>query len=509
MAEKKKIQKKTTQKRVTKVTPVKKSKKVEKEFKPRFSWLLVLFVPLLAFEAAMGISLLTKVQKLNLLQTWQYLLVVVVMAAIFAFSAYKIIFSRKTGKVLKTILLVLTFLLGALYCYGSHYASHVITFVEGMTGEHVQTETYSVYVIKNGGYKELKNLQRQSVGYVSTNPNRAETEAQLQNAVEHKAVDFENVGEIATALFDAKVGAIVLNNSYLDVLAETNLDFENRTTVLYSFEVRIDSPDEPITVDIKTEPFIMYISGTDSRSGLNAVARSDVNMLAVVNPKARKILLVSIPRDYYVQLHGTTGTKDKLTHAGIYGVNMSKTTIEDLFGIEVNYTTKVSFSTVISVVDTLGGIEIDSDQEFTAYTNKSCHIQQGKQILNSACALAYSRERYAYTSGDRHRIQNQQDVTIAILNKLSDPHYLAKYPKILENAEGSFETTMSYDEITNFAKHQLSTLQGWEVERISVDGYGASLPTYSMGAQNLYVMIPDQATVDAAKAKIDEVMTAE
>lgn len=497
----------------TKVAPAKKAapvKPVKKTAKrSRFSWLLALFVPVLAFEAAMGVSLLTKVQKLNLLQVWQLLLLVVVVAAIFAFSVYNIIFSKKTGKALKAILLVLAFLLGVVYCYGAHYASHVISFVEGMTGEHVQTETYSVYVLKNGGYRELKNLQRQSVGYISINPNRAETETQLQNVVEHKAADYDNVGEIATALFDTKVAAIVLNDSYLDVLAETNLDFENRTTVLYSFDVRIDSPDEPVAVDIKTEPFIMYISGTDSRSGLNAVARSDVNMLAVVNPKTRKILLVSIPRDYYVQLHGTTGTKDKLTHAGIYGVNMSKTTIEDLFDVEINYTTKVSFGTVISVVDTLGGIEIDSDRELTTHTNKSCHIKQGKQILNSACALAYARERYAYESGDRHRIQNQQDVTIAIMNKLSDPHYLAKYPKILENAGGSFETTMSYDEITNFAKHQLGTLQGWTVERIAVDGYGASLPTYSMGAQNLYVMIPDQATVDAAKAKINEVMIAE
>lgn len=466
--------------------------------------LWVLIVPVLAFEAVMGVSLLTKVNKLNVLQAWQFALILVAMAAIFGVSVYKLIFSKKARKATKVVLLILTFLLGAAYCYGSHYASHVISFVENVTGEHVETDTYTVYVIKNGGYKSLDNLKRQTVGYISTNPHRAETEVQLQNAVEHKSADFDNIGEIVTALYDAKVAAIVLNESYLDVIADTNLDFENRVTALYSFEVRSESPDMPVTVDIKTEPFIMYISGTDSRSGLNAIARSDVNMLAVVNPQTHKILLVSIPRDYYVQLHGTTGTKDKLTHAGIYGVEMSRKTIEDLFDIEINYTTKVSFSTVISVVDTLGGVEINSDKEFTAWTNKSCHIKEGKQILDSACALAYARERYAYDSGDRHRIQNQQDVVVAILNKLSEPHYLAKYPKILENAAGSFETTMSYDEITGFAKNQLSTLEGWEVERVAVDGYGAMLPTYSMGSQNLYVMIPDESTVATAKAKIAE-----
>jgi LCP family protein required for cell wall assembly len=399
-------------------------------------------------------------------------------------------------------------LLMSVLCFaGYHYSSSLISFVEDITGQRYETETYSVYVLKDSGYKELDYLKRQSVGYLSTNPHRAETETQLQRAVSHKAADYESIGELVTALYNSSASAVVMNNSYLDMLAETDVNFEEKTRVLYTFEVRSDVADIPNEVDIKTEPFIMLISGTDSRVGLQEVARSDVNMLAVVNPKEHKILLVSIPRDYYVQLHGTTGTKDKLTHAGVYGIEMSRKTIEDLFGININYTTKVSFGTVISVVDAIGGIEINSDRALTTHTNKSCHIQQGVQTLDSACALAYARERYAYESGDRHRVQNQQDVTEAILKKLGDPRYLAKYPKIMKSAEGSFETSMSYDMITDFAKAQLASLHPWTIEKISVDGTGAMLPTYSMGAQNLYVMIPDQSTVDAAKAKINEYLT--
>ena len=489
-----------------------KSKKGEqnkyKKLFAKFRKLQLVLFPFWVFEAVMGIRLISGLIKLNILANWQMALIIVVVVTFILFTGWKII-NSKTRKAVRIAFVALAFILGVFYCYGCHYLSSAISFIESATGKHVETETYSVYVLKNGGYKELKNLERQTVGYISVNPHRADTEAQLQASVSHKTANFENVGEIVAALYDSKVAAIVLNDSYLDILADTDLDFEERTKVLYSFEVRSDTPDEPAKVDVKTEPFIMYISGTDSRSGLNAVARSDVNMLAVVNPQKHKILLVSIPRDYYVQLHGTTGTKDKLTHAGVYGVEMSRKTIEDLFDIDINYTTKVSFSTVISVVDTLGGIEINSDQEFTAWTNKRCHFVKGKQTVNSDCALAYSRERYAYESGDRHRIQNQQDVVVAILDKLSDPHYLSKYPKILQNAEGSFDTSMSYDEITSFAKLQLSTLQGWEVERISVDGSGAMLPTYSMGAQKLYVMIPDENTVNAAKAKIDEFMSVE
>lgn len=464
----------------------------------------ILSVPLMILQIIAACVFLFTLKHLNMLAGWQFALVLFVVLGLVGFNVYKLFISKRVRGFVKWICLVLALLASVLCIVGYHYSQSVISFVENITGERVETETYSVYVLKDSGYKELDYLKRQSIGYLSTNPHRSETESQLQKAVAHKTSDYESIGEMVSALYNSSVSAVVMNDSYLDMLAETNVDFEGKTRVVYSFEVRSDVADIPNEVDIKTEPFVMLISGTDSRTGLQSVARSDVNMLAVVNPKEHKILLVSIPRDYYVQLHGTTGTKDKLTHAGVYGIEMSRTTIEDLFGIDINYTTKVSFGTVVSVVDALGGIEINSDQEFTAWTDKKCHIKQGVQTLDSSCALAYSRERYAYSSGDRHRVQNQQDVTEAILKKLSDPHYLSKYPKILKAAEGSFETSMSYDMITEFAKTQLASLHPWTIEKISVDGTGAMLPTYSMGAQKLYVMIPDQSTVDAAKAKITE-----
>ncbi len=464
-------------------------------------------VPFMLVQVIASGALLVALNRLNMLAGWQLALVAIVVLGVLAFNIYKLFISKKARRFVKVICLILALLMSVLCFVGYRYSSSLISFVEDITGQRYETETYSVYVLKDSGYKELDYLKRQSIGYLSTNPHRAETETQLQRSVSHKAADYESIGELVTALYGSSASAVVMNNSYLDMLAETDVNFEEKTRVLYTFEVRSDVADIPNEVDIKTEPFIMLISGTDSRVGLQEVARSDVNMLAVVNPKEHKILLVSIPRDYYVQLHGTTGTKDKLTHAGVYGIEMSRKTIEDLFGIDINYTTKVSFGTVISVVDAIGGIEINSDRALTTHTNKSCHIQQGVQTLDSACALAYARERYAYESGDRHRVQNQQDVTEAILKKLGDPRYLAKYPKIMKSAEGSFETSMSYDMITDFAKTQLASLHPWTIEKISVDGTGAMLPTYSMGAQNLYVMIPDQSTVDAAKAKINEYLT--
>lgn len=485
----------------------KKSHKNEDEEILHSGLIQLLSVPLMILQIITACIFLFTLKYLNMLAGWQFGLVLVVVLGLVGFNVYKLFISKRVRNFVKWICLTLALLSSVLCIVGYHYSQSVISFVENITGKRVETETYSVYVLKDSGYKELDYLKRQSFGYLSTNPHHAETEGQLQKVVPHKVEDFDSIGEMVSALYSSNVSALVMNNSYLEMLADTNVDFEEKTRVVYSFEVRSEVADVPNEVDIKTEPFVMLISGSDSRNGLQEVARSDVNMLAVVNPKEHKILLVSVPRDYYVQLHGTTGTKDKLTHAGVYGIEMSRTTIEDLFGININYTTKVSFGTVVSVVDALGGIEINSDQEFTAYTDRKCHIKQGVQTLDSSCALAYARERYAYETGDRHRVQNQQDVTEAILEKIGDPHYLAKYPKILKAAEGSFETSMSYDMITDFAKTQLASLHSWEIEKISVDGTGAMLPTYSMGAQNLYVMIPDQSTVDAAKAKIQEYLT--
>lgn len=485
----------------------KRSRKADNEEILRSGLTQILSVPLMILQIISACVFLFTLKHLNMLAGWQFGLVLVVVLGLVGFNVYKLFISKRVRNFVKWICLALALLSSVLCIVGYHYSQSVISFVENITGKRVETETYSVYVLKDSGYKELDYLKRQSFGYLSTNPHHAETEGQLQKVVSHKVEDFDSIGEMVSALYSSNVSALVMNNSYLEMLADTNVDFEEKTRVVYSFEVRSEVADVPNEVDIKTEPFVMLISGSDSRNGLQEVARSDVNMLAVVNPKEHKILLVSIPRDYYVQLHGTTGTKDKLTHAGVYGIEMSRTTIEDLFDVDISYTTKVSFGTVVSVVDALGGIEINSDQEFTAFTDKKCHIKQGVQVLDSSCALAYARERYAYESGDRHRVQNQQDVTEAILEKIGDPHYLAKYPKILKAAEGSFETSMSYDMITDFAKTQLASLHSWEIEKISVDGTGAMLPTYSMGAQKLYVMIPDQSTVDAAKTRIQEYLT--
>lgn len=301
-----------------------------------------------------------------------------------------------------------------------------------------------------------------------------------------------------------KLPALVTTTDYFDALVEEH-NLEDKLRVIYNFEIQYKkTTSAPETGQQNTEdPFILYISGSDSRSKILADAtRSDVNMLAVINPKQHKILLVSIPRDYYVQLHSTTGTRDKLTHAGVYGIDMSRTTIEDLLDVKIAHTVKVGFPAVENTVNAIDGIEIYSDQAFTARTNKTCNYVVGTQHVDGACALAFARERKAYSSSDHHRVQDQQAVLTAIIAKALQKEYITRYTEILDATSSSLKTSLSYNDLTSLARTQLKNMASWEVESINLDGTGSRQPTYSMGNRPLYVMLPDQNSINQAKTKI-------
>ena len=256
-------------------------------------------------------------------------------------------------------------------------------------------------------------------------------------------------------------------------------------------------------------PFILYISGIDSRDGYKEEALSDVNILVVVNPSKGKILLASIPRDTYVQLHGTEGLKDKLTHAGFYGVNMSRATLEDFLGVRIDRTLKVSFETVVEVVDELDGVEIYSDTTMNLKSErggKMCYYVEGRQMVDGECALRFARERKTYNTGDLHRGANQQEVLTAIIQKLTgSKKYLLKAPEILEVAADSFETSLTRDEITAFIRKQLADGTDWQIESMGLDGEGTYELTYSLENMGpLYVMIPDEGSKAEMVKKIRE-----
>ena len=264
---------------------------------------------------------------------------------------------------------------------------------------------------------------------------------------------------------------------------------------------------------ITKEPFVLYLSGVDNRGELTEKARSDVNILAVVNPTTKRVALINTPRDYYVDLAGTD-SKDKLTHAGLYGVETSMATLGNLYGIQVDHYIRIDFSGFISIIDAVGGVDVYSDQAFTSVGSPGYYdpttFAEGWNHLDGKSALAFARERHAFASGDIQRGINQMKVIDAMANKLKSPTVLMSFSKLMDAVSDCFVTSLSQEQISALVRMQLGDLASWDIESCSVTGSsGKSSQCYSAKGQSLYVMKPDESSVNKAKELIASVLGGE
>ena len=264
---------------------------------------------------------------------------------------------------------------------------------------------------------------------------------------------------------------------------------------------------------ITKEPFVIYLSGVDTRGELTENARSDVNILAAVNPVTKRVALVNTPRDYYVDLAGTS-SKDKLTHAGLYGVETSMETLGNLYGVNVDHYIRINFAGFISIIDALGGVDVYSDQAFTSVGSPGYYdpttFVEGWNHLDGKSALAFARERHAFASGDIQRGINQMKVIDAMLNKIKSPALLMGFSKIMDAAADCFVTSFSQDQISALVRMQLSDFAEWDIESYTVTGTSSSsTKCYSAKGQKLYVMKPDDASVSKAREMIASVLGGE
>ena len=264
---------------------------------------------------------------------------------------------------------------------------------------------------------------------------------------------------------------------------------------------------------ITKEPFVVYLSGVDNRGELTENARSDVNILAVVNPVTKQAALINTPRDYYVDLAGTE-SKDKLTHAGLYGVKTSMATLGNLYGVDVDHYIRINFAGFISIIDAIGGVDVYSDQAFTSVGSPGYYdpttFAEGWNHLDGKSALAFARERHAFKTGDIQRGINQMKVIDAMANKLKSPTLLMSFSKLMDAATDCFVTSFSQEQISALVRMQLGDLASWDIQSYTVTGSGAkSSKCYSAKGQSLYVMKPDENSVNEAKALIAAVLGGE
>lgn len=318
---------------------------------------------------------------------------------------------------------------------------------------------------------------------------------------EPNVTEYGSVQEMARALLDGSVNALIYNQAFDTVIGESIEGYSDQVRVLYQYG--INTPIENEEADVK-QPFNIYISGIDVSGDIATNSRSDVNIIMTVNPETKEILLTTTPRDYYVQLPGVSGeSRDKLTHAGIYGVDVSMAALEALYGIDITYYARVNFTSLITIVDALGGIDVQSEHAFEA---GGYQFVRGSNHLDGEQALAFSRERYSFESGDNQRGRNQEAVLTAILQKAMSPAILKNADQILAGVSQSVQTNMTREEMAEFIRIQIADPSGWSIEAVAAAGTGDMQSCFSSGSQLLYVMRPDEASVSGITERMRQVL---
>lgn len=387
------------------------------------------------------------------------------------------------------------------------YELNTIGFLKKIGFTDYKTENYSVLVLKDSDYEEIEDLDGESIGSLEFNTDGLEkAKEKIEKEITPEFITTDNITTLKDDFLAEEYAGMLIEDSMLSMVNESDGEFSESYRVIYEFSVDVETENIAEEVNITEESFNIFISGIDTYGSISSVARSDVNMVITVNPNTHKILITSIPRDYYVTLAGKNA-KDKLTHAGIYGIETSVGTIENLLDIKINYYIKVNFTSLLDIVEALGGVNVYSEYSFTS--KDGYYYQKGYNNVDGKKALSFVRERGAFTEGDRVRVKNQAAMIEALINKAISPSIIVKYTSLLNALDGSFVTNIPTKDITDFIKNQIDEMPEWEFENISLDGSNGYDYTYSYGGTKLYVMIPDNETVINATNKINEVLKEE
>ena len=451
----------------------------------------------------------------------------IVAAAVAAALIITVLFACAKNGAVRTIGNVLAIFVCGMLVFGMVYLNQIMKTLNSVAGSDTEVKIIAVFVKANNAAMSIEETQGYRFGVYdgSDEEQIAETIEDVKQANSDAELISESYGsplEVAQALLDGEIDAAICNKAYMEILDEVIMDFSSKSRIIFEKEFEMamadtsgesgESGERGDTAEEKAkektslteEPYTILISGIDVNGPITTTSRSDVNILMTVNPQTHRILLTTTPRDYYVYIPGISGDeRDKLTHAGIYGVQASMRTLENLYGTEVSDYIRINFDSLIRLVDALGGVDVYSEYEFQS---GDYYFYKRTNHLNGEEALAFSRNRYAFASGDEQRGKNQMLVLTAIINKLMSPALLKNPAGILDVVGSSMQTSISRNEITDAIAWQLDTGSDWSISRQSVTGTGDSNQTFSMKGIDLYVMWPDEDSVSEAAEKIREMM---
>ena len=453
----------------------------------------------------------------------------VISAVLLVFLLLVYLLVRKARKKIRFIIgVVLSVLILAVLGTGSLYIYKTVSALDTITGVNKDVTKINVYVKEDDPAQKLADASGYTFGILSEldrdNTDQALQQMYYELGSDVQTNEYSGLSELADSLNNGTTEAIILNQAYLDVLDEMDnySSFSSQLREIASLQVETvvqrktpqvteatgstteTSDNSSADAAVTDEVYTIYVSGIDTRGEMTASSRSDVNIILTVNTRTKQILMISTPRDYFVPLSISNGVPDKLTHAGIYGVNVSMDTLNMLYDININYYFRLNFAGFEKIIDALGGITVNSDYEFDSQNTKGYHFNKGENHLNGEQALVFTRERYAFKEGDRQRGRDQMAVIQGVVDKATQPAFLKNYLSVMDSLDGCFETNVPYDIIASLVRRQLDEGGSWQVLSYSADGTGDTQKPYSM-SQKAYVMIPDQTTVDKAKTLMKKV----
>lgn len=462
----------------------------------------------------MGLLAMTK-----MIPTIYMLIIGIVLAVIAAIIWLLVWHTRYTGRFIGGT--VLAVIMIAILAFGGFYINKTRSAISNISGETTEVTQMAVYVKSDDAADSVEATAGYTYGILSSldreNTDGAVAHLNSQFGTEVQTKEYAGLTELADGILNGEVNAMLLNSGYLSVYEDMDgyTDFSTKIKEVGTVEVEStiqsaeeSTPVEPITTANGGKVYTIYLSGIDTRGEMTAKSRSDVNIIATVNTDTHEILLVSTPRDYFVPLSISGGAPDKLTHAGIYGIDVCMDTLGMLYDIDINYYFRINFGGFVKVIDALGGITVNSDYDFDSKNILGYHFNKGENYVNGEQALIFARERYAFQEGDRQRGKNQMEVIRGVVKKALSPEILTSYSSILSSLDGCFGTNITYEEIAQILQQQLTNGGDWTIVSYSVNGTGATEKPYSM-SQKAYVMVPDYNTVDKAKSLMEKVRNGE
>lgn len=436
---------------------------------------------------------------------FKYLIIFYIVFGLLYLYLFITSFPKKIKNKFRISSCVFLILFGTIFGIGIKYLNDTMDFVGVISKDLFQKEVYYVMTLDDSKYKNIKDLDGKSIGIYSSK-NGEEAIKLLDKKIKSTSKEYKNVVELFEDLQDNKIDAVLINESTKNLLDTDLADMELKLKEIYKVYVSIEKTDIVKVVDITKKPFNIYVAGGDAYGSIDNVTNTDVNMIITVDPINRKVLLTSIPRDYYVNLPSFgDDAYDKLTHAGYYGIEESVKAIENLLDIDINYYVKVNFSTIEGVIDAIKGVDVYSDYSFNECAYGIYHFNKGMNHLNGKQALAFARERKSFSDGDIQRVKNQQKVLTAIIDKVtSSTTLVTNFSQILDSVGNSFSTNMETKSINRFIKMQLNDMRGWSIESQNLVGTDLYTYTYTYPNLQLYVMKQDENSIAMSKNKINK-----